>query len=204
MKNKLIILSIAGTFFASSAMAADQGWYVLGGLGQSTGNNDQSTLDNSLYGNGARGFSSSYTKGTVYNLDLGYQFNKFVAVEGGYIGSGGTSYSASGGNLITPINVSGNISGAEIAAVGFIPLTNNFSLLGKFGVTSITGSASFNYAGGSASVNGTITAATYGIGAQYYFNSNLFGRLDLDSYSVGDSSYSSRSDVWTVNIGYHF
>ncbi|WP_197456594.1 hypothetical protein [Ferrovum myxofaciens] len=77
-------------------------------------------------------------------------------------------------------------------------------VLGKFGGTSITESASINYAGGAASVNGTRTAATYGIGAQYYFNSNLFGRLDLDSYSVGDSSYSSRVDVWTVNIGYHF
>jgi OOP family OmpA-OmpF porin len=204
VKTKLIILSIASTFFASSAMAADQGWYVLGGLGQSTSTNGQSTLDNAVYGSGGSGFSSSYSKGTFYNIDLGYQFNKFVAVEGGYIGSGGTNYSASGGNLVTPINASANISGAEIAAVGFIPLTNNFSLLGKLGATSITESASVNYAGGLASVNGTVTAATYGIGAQYYFNSNLFGRLDLDSYSMGDPSYSSRVDVWTVNIGYHF
>lgn len=41
-KIALAVLSIAGLAGATTTFAADEGWYVLGGVGQTTGNGDQS------------------------------------------------------------------------------------------------------------------------------------------------------------------
>ncbi|MGA7750159.1 MAG: porin family protein [Gallionella sp.] len=200
----LAIMAIAGLAGATTAFAGENGWYVFGAAGQTTGNNDQSTLDNALTSVGAAGFSSSLSKPTVYNLDVGYQVNKNFAIEGGYIGSTNETYTASGGNLVGPVSATANIKGWTLAAVGILPLPNQFSLLGKLGVAGIKDSATVSGPGGSASVDGTKTDATYGLGAEYDFTNAVLVRLDWDSYNVGDSSSSSRGGVWTVGIGYKF
>lgn len=200
----LAVMAIVGLAGATTAFASDDGWYVFGAVGKPTSNNDKSTLDNALTSVGATGFSSSLSTFTVYNLDVGYQVNKNFAVEGGYLGSTNETYSAAGGNLPGPVNVSGNIKGWTLAAVGILPLADQFSLLGKLGVAGIKESATATVLGSSASVNGTKNDLTYGIGVKYDFTSAASMRLSLDNYNVGDSSYSSRGSVWTVGVGYKF
>ena len=197
-------MAVVGMANASIALADDVGLYVLGGIGQTTGSNDQSNLDNALRSVGAVGFGSTLSKPTVYKLQLGYQINQNFAVEGGYLGSSNENYTASGGNLAGPISASGSVKGWNLTGVGILPLVNNFSLLGKLGFASIKESVTVVGPGGAAAGSGNKTDLTYGIGAKYDFTSNIFARFDVDSYNVGNSASSSRSTVWMFDIGYKF
>jgi len=203
-KITLAVIAIASVAATSTVFAADEGWYMLGGVGQTTSSNDKSTLDSTLTSIGAHGFSSSLNKPTVYNLQAGYQLNKNLAFEGGYIGSTNENYSANGGNLSGAVTATAKVDGWNLVAVGILPLSDQFSLLGKLGVASIHDSITLAGQGGSISVSGTKTDLTYGVGAQFNFTSATFARFDLDSYNIGDSTSASRSTVWTVNVGYKF
>ncbi len=199
-----LYVAAAMTLVSGAALAADEGFYVLGGVGQVTGNNDKAVLDSALVSVGGVGFSSSLKKPTVYKLQAGYQINKNLAVEGGYIGSSNETYSASGGNLAGPVAASGKISGWNLTAVGILPVASKFSLLGKLGVAGIKTSVNVRGPGGTAAVGGSKTDLSYGIGAQYDFTDACFARLDLDSYKTGSSTSSSRSTVWMIDVGYKF
>ncbi len=198
------LLSLGFVPNVSAADAPDSGFYVLGGVGRTMNNNDQSNLDNLLRSVGGVGFTSSLSDPTVYKLQIGYQVMKYFAVEGGYLGSSNETYNASGGNLAGPLSASGSIKGWNLNGVGIWPLGNQFSLLGKLGVAGIKESVTVTGPGGSASANGTKNDVTFGIGAKYDFNENIFVRLDLDRYSVGSSSSSSKTNVWMLDLGYKF
>lgn len=215
MKKIAFALMTAAGLVSTTVFADDEGWYVFAALGQPTGNSDQSTLDNALTSVGAIGFSSTLSTPTVYDLDVGYQVNKYFAVEGGYLGSTSENYSAAGGNLLDPVSASAKVTGWTLVAVGILPLDDQFSfmglplpdrfsLLGKIGVAGIKDTATVSGPNGTASVDGTKNDLTYGIGLKYDFNDTTSMRLCLDSYSVGASPASSRSSVWTVGVGYKF
>ena len=201
-----LCLAAAFTSVSSAVLAADSGFYILGGAGQDTSSNssDQTLLNNALTSAGGTGFTSTMNQPTVSNLMAGYKINKNFAVEGGYIRSANETYTAAGGNLAGPVNATAKVDGWDLTAVGIWPVVDQFSLLGKLGVADAHISGSVSGPGGSVSASGSKTDFTYGIGAQYDFTSAVFGRLDFDSYNIGNSTYSSRTTVWTVNIGYMF
>ena len=206
-KSNLQMVLAAGALVASisAASAADvNGFYVLGGIGRTFNNNDQSGLDNSLRAAGATGFSSSLGDPTIYKLQLGYQINPYFAVEGGYLGSSSETYTASGGNLAGPVSASVKIRGWNLNGVGVWPLGNGFSLLGKLGIADIRSSGNVSGPGGTFSASGSKTNATFGIGAKYDFSNNVFVRADVDSYDIGSSGSSSRSTIWLLDLGYKF
>ena len=204
MKKVLVGVAIAMSLVSGAALASDEGFYVLGGVGQLTGNNDKAILDSALVSVGGGAFSSSLSKPAVYKLQAGYQINKNLAVEGGYIGSSNETYVATGGLLAGPVVASGKINGWNLTAVGILPVASQFSLLGKLGVAGIKTSVNVTGPGGTAAVGGRKTDLTYGIGAQYDFTDAFFARLDLDSYKTGSSTSSSRSTVWMIDVGYKF
>ncbi len=197
-------MAIAGLVGATSVYADDEGWYVFGAAGQTTGDNDQSTLDNALSSVEQPGSHPSLSTPTVYNLDVGYQFVENFAVEGGYIGSTDETYSASGGNISSPVNASAHIRGWTLDAVGIWSLDSQSGLLGKLGVAGIQDKATVTGPGGTVSLSGTKTDLTYGLGAERDFDNDVLVRLDWDSYMVGDSASSSRGGVWTLGVGYKF
>lgn len=200
----LAVMAIAGLAGAATAFAGDYGWYVLGAVGENPGNDGQSKIDDSLRAVGGTGFLSSYTRPAIYKLQLGNQINKSFAIEGGYITTSNERYVATGGNLATPVTASVNITGWNVNAVGILPIANQFSLLGKLGGASIRSSGTLTGPGGSISLGGPRTDLTYGLGAKYDGTRDVSLRLDLDSYSIGSSTSSSRSNVWTVGVGLKF
>ncbi len=200
----LMLAAIVGFIGAPCAFAADApdvGFYVLGGVGRTFSNDDQQSLDNALRSVGATGFASSTSNPTVYKLQLGYQFMKNVAVEGGYLGSTNETYNASGGNLAGPVSASVNAKGWNVNAVGILPVAPQFSLLGKLGLANLRSSATVVGPGGAASTSGSKTDLTYGIGAKYDINNNIFVRLDVDRYTTGTSSH---TNLWMLDLGYKF
>jgi OOP family OmpA-OmpF porin len=199
------IVGLMGFAAVMPAFAADQGWYVLGGAGKSTGgDNGQTSLDNALTSAGASGFSSNLDSPTLYKLEAGFQLDRNWALEGGYLGSNNSNYSAIGGNLPGSATSSASFGGWNLTGVGTLPLGNGFSVLGKLGVANMQESADISSGGYSTSTGGSKTDLTYGIGAKYDFGNGVFIRADLDSYNIGNSNASSRSTVGMVDIGYKF
>jgi OOP family OmpA-OmpF porin len=186
---------------ASSAFAADDGWYVLGGAGKIAGKNDKSALDTTLNKIGFTGFSSSYSDPIVYKLHAGYQIDKNIAVEGGYIASSSAIYTASGGTLPVKYGLSGKISGMNLVLVGSLPVADKLSVLGKLGVSGIKESATYS---NGRSVSANTTDLTYGAGARYDFTDAVFCRFDVDSYKSGSSTTTFRRVYWTIDAGYKF
>jgi OOP family OmpA-OmpF porin len=79
---RLAAAAILATVIATPALAED--FYVLGSLGRSSVDIDQSAIDADLTDVGVTNLSSSLDKhDTGYKLQLGYRFNRYFAVEGG-------------------------------------------------------------------------------------------------------------------------
>lgn len=205
MKKMILALTTAiGLITASTAMAGGNSWYVLGAAGQASNDTSKSEMDALLVSVGGTGFASTYEKPTMYKLQLGYEINKNLAVEGGYVGSNNATYTATGGNLAGPISVSADYSGWNLAAVGIAPINDKFSLLGRLGVADIKVKGTVTGPGGTASASGSKADFLVGVGMKYDITSTVFTRLDLDSYKFGDSASSSRGSVWTIGLGVKF
>lgn len=204
-KSIFYVMAVVGLMGASTAFAGDTGWYAFGAAGQATSDNNKSDMDTWLRSLGGTGFASTYSKPTMYKLQLGYQINKNFAVEGGYIGSNDATYTASGGNLGGSGSTSVSYSGWNLTAVGIAPINDKFSLLGKIGVADIRYDFGLTVAGiGTVSASGSKTDLLYGVGAKYDITNTVFTRFDLDSYKTGDSTFSSRDTVWTIGLGVKF
>lgn len=204
-KNAILAFGLlVATGMASVAVAADTGFYVMGGLGQQLDSSTKSNADAGLTSIGGRGFSSSVSEATVYRVQLGYQVNTNLAIEGGYIGTDDESYSASGGNVNGTIRLKQSVKAWNLTAVGILPLADKFSLLGKLGYANVKASATITNPASSISADATKNDFTYGIGAKYDITKEVFTRLDVDSYNIADSTSSSRTNVWMLNIGYKF
>lgn len=205
-KNAILAFGLlVATGMASVAVAADTGFYVMGGIGQSFDSSTKSSNDAFLTSVGARNFSSSASLATVYRLQLGYQVNTNFAIEGGYVGTDDETYSASGGNINGVISSKESVKAWNLGAVGMLPVADKFSLLGKLGYANVKADASVTIGGVTSSANGTKNDFTYGIGAKYDITKEVFARLDIDNYNIPTgTTTATRINVWMINIGYKF
>ncbi|MBV8666227.1 MAG: outer membrane beta-barrel protein [Burkholderiaceae bacterium] len=205
MKNiAMVALVTLGLMGAASAFA-DDGVYVLGGVGKAiAGDGGRSAIDNLVTAAGGADFSSTMSEPATYKLEVGYQLDDNLALEGGYIGSKTVNYSAAGGNLNSPVLATSRINGWNLVGVATAPLGNGFGLLGKFGFANMQVLGHAKSSGFSDFTSGGAMDITFGIGAKYDFTKQLFVRLDVDRFSVGSSNVSSRSTIATLNFGYKF
>ncbi|MDE2585366.1 MAG: outer membrane beta-barrel protein [Betaproteobacteria bacterium] len=202
------IATVALAFLSASAFAGDV--YILGSVGQASTKINKTDLDNSLVNAGVTGLSSSTKEtDTAYKLQLGYQFNQYFAVEGGYVNLGEAKYSASftGGNG----KATAKVDGWNIDAVGILPLNDQFSLFGKLGTfaahTKVDASASGP--GGAASVSDSANnwSTHYGVGASYAFTKSVAVRVEYEKFDrVGKDNSTGKADVdlWSVGVAYKF
>lgn len=192
-----VVVTMTGV--SNTALADDSGFYVVGAVGQARGVSKSNT-DASLTALGATGYVSSMnSNATAYKFLVGYQLNTNFAIEGGYVNVGKFDYTATGGNLISPVSLSAKSTGWGLDAVGILPLGNQFSGLGKLGVAQVSTSCS-----SSANVVASCpskTDLTYGLGVKYDLTSAVSLRGDWDSYKGGSGQ---RANVWTVGVGYKF
>src|SRR5271169_3301659 len=153
-KITLAVMAIAGLAGATTAFASDDGFYIFGAIGNASGGNFQSFMDN-----GFGAYSSSVNYPSAVKLNVGYQINRNLAIEGGYLGLGEQDYVDNFGDT-----ASNSVSGWDVKAVGILPLSYQFSLLGKLGVADIRSSIDIpGYSYGSSSKTGL----TYGLGAKF-------------------------------------
>ncbi len=156
----------AGTAVAADAPAADglkAGVYVGADAGW-IGYHDNSS-----------GYSVDLS-GFAYSLLAGYQFNRYVAVEGAYLGSGNASTNISGADL----NI--GTHGWQASLVGSLPLSSTGGIYGRLGA--LRWSANVNSAAAAFSEGSNGTDALYGLGAYLTNGRNLTGRVEVTTASI--------------------
>jgi len=89
-------------------------------------------------------------------------------------------------------------SGLVVAALGMLPLNNQFTLLGRLGIIDATVKATAP----GLSEKSTKVKTTFGIGASYSFTPKFAVRGDFDRYSkLGDKDTIGESDVDMISVG---
>ncbi|WP_435628338.1 outer membrane beta-barrel protein [Candidatus Ferrigenium straubiae] len=213
MKKVLAGLCVAATMATVSgvALATDEGFYVLGSVGQTRVSYPQAATDAALTNAGAVGVVSTASNNpTAFKLQAGYQINQNFAVEGGYIDLGKISYSATGtvGGVAGTATETDKAEAWNISAVGILPFGNSFSAIGKLGVASVrsNANAAVTLAGiGTATLGASKskTDLTYGLGIKYDISKNFAVRGDWDRYNTGVTGTGNIS-VLSLGVAYKF
>ena len=216
--SKLVVQSLAALVLAGStvaALAADGGWYAGVGVGSAKYKDMPSAAEwnaDLLTGYGITSTSTVDDSDTAWKLFAGYRFNKNFALEGSYADLGNASLDST---VTAP--AAGTASGSwegkawSFAALGILPVTEQFEVFGKVGVHywdvdfSVTATEGGADAAGSWSDSGTNWL--YGLGASYSLTKNIAVRADWVRYQdVGGEGETGQSDVdmWTLGIQYQF
>jgi len=178
------------------SIPAEKGWYMGAGIGYT------STATQSCNNPGEGSLvivNSCSVSGTSTGEKIfgGYQFNRYLAVEGGIADLGtltenwnGSDCCAAGG-LRTPIDHSSTSRtvGPFVHTVGTLPITKEFSWLGWIGPGPI------GY--------GPVLLGI-GVGAKYDFNERVGVRVEYGQYYGSGNLIDWRIDLTSVSVVYYF
>lgn len=192
------------TLASSIAQADDYGFYIGGNLGQTRATIDDERIDANLR---AKGFISvsiaDDSRSTGGKLFGGYQFNNYLAVEGGYFKLGKFGYTATTVPTGT-LRGDSKMQGLNLDLVGRLPITESFSVFGRAGVN--YASVRDNFSGTGAVVVQDPTPSKreanlkLGAGLEYAFNKALSVRAEVERYRINDA-VGNHGDVDMVSVG---
>lgn len=204
LKALLAVAALSATSLASAQ------WYGVAGVGSSN-----ISLSNSYVPvDGAT--TSTFPKSensTGYKLQLGYQFNRNFALEGGYVDLGKFNIA---NNVTAPFvgSLRGDVKadGWNLMAVGRAPLSDNFTLLGKVGTIYSTTTGDYSTSGAvflrpgvQSSYKKSEFNLAYGLGAQYQFSKALAVRVEAESFAdLRPSDTASKGTVTLYSLGLVF
>src|SRR5258706_1273880 len=202
--------ALAAGLAASAALSAQaagfdlQGWYAGVDVGQSHYGQKGDGLDGAFANRGFSSSSSIDTNDTGWGLDVGYQFNKWFAVEGGYIDLGKFDF-ASNLPSSAPGAFSGRVKseGVRLTAVGIIPLDHGFSLYGKAGIAHLrTKLEASNSARPDLGSSHQQTSGTVRLGATYDITKAISARIGWDRFmNANDNATTGKADIDLVSAG---
>ncbi len=209
-----IALFAAATLAAGSALAQDYpvgsgpalkyktGLYVYGSVGVSMATNNEAlaqTQADAAVGPGALvRFDTDRYAGKAL---VGYRFNKFFGIEGGYVDVAKVTIDATGpGGQFTSTS---KMRGAQLAAVAWLPATDRLSLFLKLGGAALQSTYKPSIG---ADEKSTDLQTFFGLGLQYEFTDDLFGRAEYERYSkFGNASTGDiSSSIYSLGVGYKF
>ena len=194
---------------STCALADESGWYGGANIGRSNATIDDARITSGLAGAGLATTSiANRDRDTAYKIYGGYQFNRYIALEGGYFDLGKFGFRA---NTLPLGTLDGNIRlrGFNLDAVGTLPLSDKFSALGRIGINNaqardaFTGTGAVNVANPSPSKRDT--NYKLGVGVQYAINDALAMRAEIERYRVNDAiGNRGNIDVFSVGLVYSF
>lgn len=185
MKKMMAGFCFAATLASGSALADESGFYAGLTLGRSHTNSPTPNM------------TLSKSNDTALGALGGYQFDNNWGLEAFYTEAGKFTGQNAAGSVVG--NGKGDILGADV--VGMLPLSGAFSLYGKLGLASTRSRIATVPA--STLTGDTRTAATYGLGGMYNFNSSLGMRFGWDRYGAstsGGSGVAGAIDDYNVNV----
>jgi OOP family OmpA-OmpF porin len=205
MKIALRMIWVFLMLAAGAAHAQAGKWYMGGSLGVTR----FTFADDSLPISGATASSLTRNdeKDTGVRVFGGYRFMRNLAVEVGVTDFG--SFSATR-NMTAPLAGSAGakltIVGVHGAAVGILPIDNNFELFGKAGllVSSTqydrTASGNVSFSGDTTTYHGDVSFLA-GIGAEFHFDRNFGMRVEYEqAFGLGDSAVAT-GDLSFASVG---
>jgi len=144
---------------------------------------------------------------TGWKVIAGYDINRNLAVEGGYVDLGTFHGSASGTVFGTPGMATGNAraSGFSLDAVGTLLAGDRFGLVGRIGVFEWSLDATASRTSVAAYSNGTFSGSArgasldFGVGVKYDFDKNLGVRAELQKFANIGSDATGKSDVSLIS-----
>ena len=211
MKNRhaLRVLGLAtfGAALAAPVFAQDAS-YTYGGVsaGQSRTDVDAAGLTAGLLPGVTALSSNTDNKDTAFKVFGGYQFNRNIALEGGYFYLGKNSFNAA---TFPPGTLSGNnkVQGVNLDLVATLPLSERFSALARLGVQQAWTKSSFSGTGAGAGVAGSSkrndTNGKYGLGVQYEISPAMLLRGEVERYRI-KNTVGQRNNVDVVSMSLVF
>lgn len=197
-------LAALAVFISPLTMADDSGWYIGGNVGQSRAKIDDARITSNLLGGGFTTTSiADDNRDNGYKLFGGYQYNKNFAVEAGYFDLGQFGYTAT---VVPAGTLTGTIKleGLNLDAVGTLPLTEKFSVLGRLGLNYAQARDTFTGTGAVTVLNPNPSKnqVNYKLGAglQYDFTPSLGMRIEAERYRINDA-VGNRGDVDMYSLG---
>ena len=200
-----VSLLLAALTCTAAANAAD-GWFVGGDLGQS-----RFTLK-PPGGYSLSGTTQNATS-TAYDLHVGYNFNRYVGVEAGYLDLGEYSISATQGSASA--RAKARASGVTLAALWKLPLNEQWSVFLRTGV--LAGSAKTDLSISNPPDSASYSQTNYsgilpvlGVGATYAISKQWEVRAqyqDIGATKVAESAGTRiklKDALWTLGVTYGF
>lgn len=197
-------MAVLAVIASSAAQAQEPGWYLGGNVGRATARIDDNGIKGSLLGAGFTGTAiGDHDHDTAFKVFGGYRFTEYFALEGGYFNLGHFGYDATtvpGGTLDGRLGY----QGANLDAVGFLPLGGHFSLFGRAGVTygqtrdTFSGTGLVTVLTPDPSHNGV--GAKFGGGLQYELTRRVAVRAEVERYLINDA-VGNRGDLDMASLG---
>ena len=200
----LISLASMAAIASTCALADEAGWYGGANIGRSGATIDDARITRGLAAAGLGTTSiANRERDTTYKIYGGYQFNRYLGLEGGYFDLGKFGFTA---NTLPLGTLDGNIRlrGFNLDAVGTLPLSEKFSALGRIGINNAQARDSFTGTGAVSVANPNPskrdTNYKLGVGVQYAFNDALAMRAEIERYRINDA-IGNRGHVDTFSLG---
>ena len=203
------VIAAASALTAQTALAQDSGWYAGGNVGRSSATIDDARITSGLAGAGLTVTSiSDRNRDTGYKIYGGYQFNKYIGLEGGYFDLGKFGFTANTSPAGT-LNGDIRLRGLNLDLVGTLPLSERFSLLGRVGANYAQARDTFSGTGAVGVTNPSPskrdTNYKIGVGLQYAFTESLSMRGELERYRINDAvGNKGHIDMVSVGLVYKF
>lgn len=199
-----VIVGVAMAATPPLAVAGSSGFYGVIDLGQSKfkGACDLGNFTDI----GATSVSCKQTD-TAYRISAGYQINDNFSAEAGYLDAGKVGANIAGTYLGVPYTGTAAIKDSEwqLAAIGTIPLGNNFSVFGKAGLSrwDVRTFVSATAGGVTAAGSGKATGIDFlwGLGAKYDITPSVALRAQFESHKAGDVAITGRGTIEMLNLG---
>ncbi|WP_189430636.1 OmpA family protein [Alishewanella longhuensis] len=187
----------------------EQGWFIGANLGQSTANIDSDSIWRNLENSGfAVNEINEDTRHLGYKLYTGYTFSRYFALEGGYFDLGNMGFNAT----TSPVSdYTGNtgLKGWNLDLVGRLPLSANWSVLARVGVTQNKSKTRFSSNGlintTANNQQSSYTKHKYGLGVQYAISDAFVLRLEAERYRMDDLIGNiGDMDLYSLGLVYRF
>ncbi|NII10563.1 outer membrane beta-barrel protein [Oleiagrimonas sp. C23AA] len=206
MRKVLIIACFTlGSTGALVAPAHASHWYGVGVISHTSVQMHRRGPDATLSADGASGLSSKDTGSNTlkWRLQLGYQFNRYLSVEGGYIDLGHSTYRAISEQGQT--RAKWTSGGPDIAVLGNLPINPELSLFGKLGAIDTRTRMRWNQASDTLGTlkthSGRGMHAFAGIGMDYRLSPRWGLRAEYEHFSGLGSLHTAKASANVVSAG---
>lgn len=200
----LAFVTASTAAIAAAPAQSDTGFYVTGSIGQA---NTKLDTSNTVH---QTAITSDSTDKFGYALGVGYRFNSYIGTELSYVNFGKPTYDLlreDGSNAASKLTVKN--TAVVAAVVGYLPLNNDFTAMGKVGAAFVHTKVDRVGAPGNDDTyhdSDNQVHPTFGIGGLYKLNTNLDLRANVDWYPniTKTSDTSTDTDSYLVSIGIQY